>query len=61
MIRKLYRDKANTEYIKYIMEQGNPIYFIWKYLRDMTDEEVADELSRVLEQDIEVIRESADE
>lgn len=41
------RDEAEAQYVKAIITRGNPEYFIWKAVREWTNEDLADHMSEI--------------
>jgi len=41
------RDEAETSYVDVILARGNPAFFVWKAVYQMSDQELIDSLSEM--------------
>lgn len=45
------RDEAEKQYVIYIMTEGNPEYFVWKHLRNISNDQLAEEWAAIFDGD----------
>ena len=51
---EMKRDDAERLFVEKVMREGNPEYFVWKYLRQMTDDDLEYDLSELIGDEVKI-------